>query len=229
METVNCIIADDEKPARDLLEHFIAQTPGLHLAGSFRNGADVLAFLESHTPDLIFLDITMPGISGLDMIRKLYHPPPYILTTAHQEFAVQAFELNAIDYLVKPFSLERFQKAVTRFITSHTLPAKSEIFLTISINRNKVQVPVEDILYIQASGNYCRIYLANEKVLLSKNTITAIGQQLPGKSFVQVHRSFIVARSKIFSSTANSLTINGKVLPIGRNYKEQMNKEQGNR
>jgi DNA-binding LytR/AlgR family response regulator len=222
MRTFNCIIADDEKPARDLLEYFIDQVPGLHLIASFRNASEVLHYLKTNTSDLLFLDITMPGLSGLDMIKMLSNPPQFILTTAYHEFAVQAFELNAVDYLTKPFSQERFQKAVNRFIRMQGPSPIPDSCLPVKINRETIQIPVKNIAYIKANGNYCRIFLVNKTMYITHTTMVAVRDLLPEDAFVQIHRSYIVARQKIFSYTATTLTINDTVLPVGRNYKEKL-------
>jgi DNA-binding LytR/AlgR family response regulator len=219
MQVFDCIVSDDEQPARELLEHFITSTPGLHHRGSFAKGTDVFNYLHTNKVDLLFLDIRMPGISGMEVISKLPDPPSFIITTAHHEFAVQAFDLNAVDYLTKPFSEERFKTSVAKFMRAHAdQPARDQL-LSVKVDRKAVQVPLKEIAYIKADGNYSRIIMVNKKMLITHATVGSLLDLLPGDEFIQVHRSYIVARNKIYSYTADSVIIGDVALPVGRSYR----------
>lgn len=219
---LECIIADDEKLARDVLENYISRMDDLRLVAVCRNAFEVDTFLQKSTADILFLDIEMPERSGVDLIRTLNHRPSIVLTTAHKDHALEAFDLHVTDYLLKPFSFERFQMAVNKArIGTSTLNEHDEEFIDVRVERKMIKIPVRDIQYIQAVGNYVKIYLPG-KSILTYNTILNIKKTLPSAKFRQVHRSYIVNVDKVSKYTAATISIGKIDLPVGRRFKKTL-------
>lgn len=221
---ISCIIVDDEPLAIRVLEKYIATIPYLQLVQSFDNPLAAMRFLQQMTIDLIFLDINMPELSGINLVKALSQPPLIVFTTAFPDHAVQGFELDAIDYLLKPFSKERFLKAIQKVgLHLEKMPAKPSIttHLTIKADRKLYRIPFEDILYCQAYGDYVKI-IANDKQLLPKTTLAKLSKQLPSDQFIRVHRSYIIAWDQVKYMEGNQVKIGAVLIPIGQQYKEQV-------
>ena len=223
---INCIIIEDERPAIEILEHYISRVEFLKLKRSYQDAVHSMPMINAGNIDLVFVDINLPTMSGIDFIRNINPGAGIIITTAHADYAVKSYELEVVDYLVKPFSYDRFLKAVNRFLKTRRLdtlstPAetkKEQGFIFVKANKKMVKVFLDEILYIEAQKNYLLIVTTKES-LLSYQSITAMSERLPSDLFVRIHRSFIISISHVDAFTNTSVTINGKELPIGKNYK----------
>jgi len=225
MTKFNYMVVDDEPLARKLVMSHAAKVEGLELASECSNALEAGNFLRQHSVDLIFLDIQMPEIDGLQWIGTLKNPPAIILITAFREFAPEAFELDVIDYLLKPISFERFLKAVNKFFerTKSITPMVSESndgegFIYLKADRKMHKISMPEIVYIESLDEYVRVHL-QDKILVSRETISALAEKLAGYSFVRIHRSFIVSSRCISAVSADGVEIHGKHLPFGRAYK----------
>jgi DNA-binding LytR/AlgR family response regulator len=229
---ITCIAVDDEPPALNVLIKHIAAIPALELAGICTNAIEALHMLQQQPVDLLFLDIQMPQILGTDFIRTLKNPPKVIFTTAFRKFAVEGFELNAVDYLLKPISFERFLMAVNKVM--QTMPAQTasaiekketspEKFIHVRADRKIQKILLDDILYIESLKDYCSIVSGSKKII-TKQAISSIESNLPKDCFVRIHRSYIVSLNKIESYTNEFIEIGGQQLPIGRMYRHEVEK-----
>jgi len=231
---IKCLVIDDELPARDVLQKHIADIWALELAGSCTNAVEALSFLQSNTVDLLFLDIQMPHILGTNFIRTLKNPPKVIFTTAYRKYAVEGFELDAVDYLLKPISFDRFLKSVNKILQvnlqsnatssateNHVEPAQP--FLYLRVDRKMVKVLFNDILYIEGLRDYIRIFTAS-KTIITKHLLSTLEEMLPSDAFLRIHRSYIISISKIDSYNADTIEIAKKELPVGRLYKHDVSK-----
>ncbi len=218
---LKCIIVDDEPNAIDVIIHHLAEYPHIEIAASFTNALDANSFLKATKVDLIFLDIQMPGISGIDLLRSLKNPPPIFLTTAYRHYAPEAFELNVLDYLLKPISGERFKQALEKFEIHVQMKEleKSHIddHITIRANRSNIRIKPDEILYLESKGDYIKIHF-EEKHLLTKQTLKNFSTKLPSY-FRQIHRSFIVNSRQIDTETNDSVKIKEIILPVSRNFR----------
>ena len=207
IKKIKCLVIDDELPARDVLEKHIAGVEALELAGSCTNAVEALSFLQSNTVDLLFLDIQMPHILGTNFIRTLKNPPKVIFTTAYRKYAIEGFELDAVDYLLKPISFDRFLKAINKILqvnlqSSAPLPAAethaepAQPFLYLRVDRKMVKVLFSDILYIEGLRDYVKLYTIS-KVIITKHLLSSLEEMLPSDGFLRIHRSYIVSISKI--------------------------------
>jgi DNA-binding LytR/AlgR family response regulator len=229
--SIKCLIVDDEPLAVKVLETHIENIPSLTVAGSCYNAFDAMERLKQGDIDLMFLDIQMPKLMGHEMLRTLRHSPKVIFTTAYKEYAVDAFELEAIDYLLKPVTLERLLKAVNKLNVSIVPPIKEENrivenegFVYFRADRKMIKVGYNEILYVESMKDYVKIVREHEKPLLVKQPISSIEETLPSNLFVRVHRSFIVSLQKITAFTNHDVEINGIEIPIGRLYAHQFEK-----
>jgi len=232
---IKCLVIDDEPPARDILKKYIAGVELLQLVGECSNAVETLSFLQTNSVDLLFLDIKMPHILGTSFLRTLKNPPKVIFSTAYRKYAVEGFDLNAIDFLLKPVSFERFLQAVNKVmqldipVTTNTnpqneiLPDQSHPFLYFRADRKMVKVFLEDILFIESLKDYIKVITAN-KVIISKQSISALEEMLPKDAFVRVHRSYIIAINKIDSYNTDAIEIGKKEIPIGRLFRHDVNK-----
>lgn len=220
---IRCLIVDDEPLAHQVLKQFIAQTPGLVLGGQCRHAMEAYEHLRQHPVDLLFLDIEMPLITGLHFLRTLPAPPQTILTTAYREYAYEGFELNVLDYLLKPFSYERFAKAVARYQppAAALAPAEPEGHLLLKEQGSLLKVPYRDILYVEGCKDYVKI-VTSTKTYLHHETMKGMAELL-GAPFVRVHRSFIVAAAhlKLLQPEQVVLTT-GEEIPLGQSYKAEV-------
>ena len=216
-----CLIVDDEAIARQILEQYVLQTPGLSLLGTCRNAMEAFTKLGQYEVDLLFLDIEMPLVNGLDFIRKLANPPKVILTTAYPQYAVDAFALNAVDYLLKPFSLERFQQAVEK-VKSYPKPDGEAPHLMIRENNSLIKLTQQDIIYLKASKDYVKI-ITTIKTHLISSTMKSLEETLPPTQFVRIHKSYIVNLRQIQAiKPAEVIMSNKEVLPVSPNFKERL-------
>ncbi|MGE8429340.1 MAG: LytR/AlgR family response regulator transcription factor [Sphingobacterium sp.] len=217
------IAIDDEPVALQVIEHHIAKVPFIELKGTFTDAFMAIDYLQKEQVDLVFLDIKMPDISGIEFLRSLNTSPMVIFTTAYSEHALLSFELDAIDYLLKPFSMSRFLKACNKASELYSLRAKklqhNKHYLFVKDGYEHVKVEFDRILYIEASGNYTQIHL-NDKCVSSRITITELLELLPKNEFVRCHRAFIVARSKMIKFDKTQIWVADRVIPIGTTYTE---------
>ena len=218
-----CLIVDDEPLAHQVLKQFIAQTPGLVLCGQCRNALEAHDYLRQHPVDLLFLDIEMPLITGLHFLKTLPAPPATILTTAYREYALEGFELNVLDYLLKPFSYERFAKAVARYQPPAPAAAEAadEPQLLLKEQGSLLKVPYRDIRYVEGCKDYVKV-VTPTKTYLHHETMKGMAELL-GEQFVRVHRSFIVAAAhlKLLQPEQVVLTT-GEEIPVGQSYKADL-------
>ena len=225
MQKVKCIIIEDEPLAAKLLSDYVNQVPGIELAGSFKNALSAGNYLQNEQPHLIFLDIHLPQLKGLSFLRTLANPPMVVVTTAYHQYAVESFELNVVDYLLKPFSFERFLTAANkvRKLMQEQYPAEKDktqkdSALTLTIDRKKIRIEYDHILYTESRREYVKV-ITLTKEYLSKITTTEMEVLLPASRFMRIHRSFIIARNKIGYYTKSEVEINGKIIPVGKAYK----------
>lgn len=222
---LTAIAIDDEPIALDVVRSHAAKVGFIELKAEFTDAFKAIEYLQHETVDLLFLDIKMPDISGMDLLSCLNKKPMVIFTTAYSEHAVQSFELDAVDYLLKPFSLARFIKACNKANEIYTLRSnnpdkKDHIFL--KTGYEQIRVKFEDIYYLEATGNYVNFVL-QDKTILSRMTLIEVELLLPDKQFIRIHRSFIVAVNKIDKLERHQLFINGCILPIGNSYYPAIN------
>lgn len=217
-----CIIVDDEPPAIRVLKKYIQTIPQLELSASCRNAFEALNHLSQEKVDLIFLDIHMPKLIGTEFLKSLSYPPKIIFTTAHKDFAVEAFELDAVDYLLKPISFERFLKAVNKVIQINyplpETPASNISFVYFRADRKMVKVFLNEILYIESYRDYVTIHMENSRELRVKLTLNHVEGMLPGNQFLRIHRSYIVSINKISAFTKNDIEIGRTEIPIGKSF-----------
>ena len=224
------LIIDDEPSAHRIIEKYCDNLPHLKKSGNCFNAFEALQFLNQEQVDLLFLDINMPKLSGFDFLKTLTNPPKIIVTTAYKEFALEGYELNISDYLLKPFSFERFVKAINKTITNN----QQEINNNIPVNQTEKipesfflkgdkkhhQIHFNNILFIEAYGHYCKVYL-KDKIILSNEKISSLEKSLPD-TFIRTHKSFIVSKSKIEQIEGNRILIKEHKIPIGQTYKKNI-------
>ncbi len=228
---ITCLAVDDEPPALEVLKKYIQSVQTLELAGTCADAIEAINFLQKRTVDILFLDIKMPELMGTDLVKTLKNPPRVIFTTAYRKFAVEGFELDAVDYLLKPVSFERFLRAVNKAMdqSRQTTPVKEpEAISTTAGNsiyfrsdRKMVKVDLDDILYVESLKDYIRVVTKN-KTILTKHAISSLEENLPRSKFVRIHRSFIVALNKIDSYSSELVEIGKQELPISRMYRYEV-------
>jgi two-component system, LytTR family, response regulator len=229
MTKFSCIIVEDEKPAQELLKSYLAKTDWISLAGVFDDAVSALDFLRLHDIDLIFLDIQIPGLSGIEFLRSLRKSPQIIITSAYSEYAIDAFELDVRDYLKKPFSFERFLKAVNRITYSSTSAQvhsgtvatnPDQSFTFFNVNKTMVKVMFSQVRYIECMREYVYIHLEGEKIV-TKISMTDIEKTLP-QYFLRIHRSYLLNMNKITAYNAEEIFIDKTTFPIGTSYKKMV-------
>lgn len=229
---IRTLIVDDEPHAIEVIEKYIGNFNEIELVAKCNNAVQAFQILQKDPIDLLFLDIKMPGLLGTELVRTLKNPPKVIFTTAFQDYALEGFDLNAVDYLLKPISFDRFLRAMDKIFNGskpltqhvHTLvpqfETKTENFIYLRVDRKTVKINVNDIYWIESLKDYIKVVLA-DKTLVSKQKISVVAELLPDDLFLRIHRSFIVAVNKIESYHSYAIDVLGKELPIGRNYKEE--------
>ncbi|MBT34091.1 MAG: DNA-binding response regulator [Thalassobius sp.] len=218
---INCIIVDDEPASREVLEKFISDCPTLTLLQSCKNAFEASDAINQFDVQLIFLDINMPKLSGIKFYKSLVNPPFVIFTTAYPEFAVEGFEVDAIDYLLKPFPFERFYKAVNKAseaISSKSADSKPQEFILWKADKKIHRVLLDEINYLEAIGDYVKVQFADKSIMVH-NTFQKLLAQLPDNKFVRVHKSFAIALYKLETIDGNRIILKGKSIPIGQTYR----------
>lgn len=228
MNLIKCIIADDEPIAREILENYIAEIPYLELKASCKNAFEVLEILQKESIDLLFLDINMPKLSGLSMLKTLRQRPNVIITTAYPEYAIEGFELSVTDYLLKPFSLERFLQAVMKVQKNVPTQPEPQIIDTqetstsifVKSDKKLIKIDVDEINHIEAYGNYVKIYTS--EMILTPQTLTEILEALPSQ-FLRIHKSFAINFNTLKLIDGNQIVLtNATKLPLGKSYKKKV-------
>lgn len=218
-----CIAIDDEPLALELITHYAEQIPSLELVKTFTDAIEGVQFLKSNNIDLIFLDINMPNISGLELARSLRKKPLIIFTTAYKDFAYDGFELEAVDYLLKPIEFERFSKAIQKALNSYAVKKLAEgdqgESLFVYSGYKEIRIPISSIEFIESMEDYIKIHLPNEKPVITLMTLKKVLERLPADKFKRIHRSYIVPVNKVNSISNRKVTMaSGKILPIGVRY-----------
>jgi len=226
---LRCLLVDDEPPALKVLANYISQISGLEIVSQCKNAIEALNVLNEKAIDVIFLDIKMPKIIGTEFLKNLSHPPKVIFVTAYRDYAVDGYDLDAVDYLVKPVSFERFIKAITRLsrvigreglIASGDHKSDSEAFVYLKVDRDMKKIFVNHIVYIESWKDYVKIFLTSNKNFLVKQSITAMENLLSEHKFLRVHRSYMVSLDKISGYNSLSIQLEAREIPIGRLYKQ---------
>lgn len=214
---ITCLIIDDEPIARDILRTYIGDTPRLTLSGECESAMDALSFLKEQNVDLIFLDINMPKLSGISFLKSLSAPPKVILTTAYSEYALEGYELDVVDYLLKPFSFERFLKAVNKVPTS-TETGRAHVM--VKADGKTYRIDENDILFAESQGYYITLHTTRERYTFNQ-TLTSFTEQLSDTKFLRAHRSYLVSLQQIDYVEGNMIHIRGRDIPVGQAYKEE--------
>ncbi len=222
----NCIIVEDEPIAAEILESFIARDPHLNLVGKCGDAVYASNLLSIHEVDLMFLDLHLPVLKGFDFLRKLKNPPLVIVTTAYHQYAIEGYELDVVDYLMKPIPYDRFLTAIGKF--KHLMEAEDALleiadrdYIFINSGKKQVKIILQDIFYIESLREYINIHTKTE-TLTFKMPISRIEESLNPKLFARIHKSYIISRSKIEMKSASIIQVNGKKLPVGRTYKPSL-------
>lgn len=227
-EKLTCLVVDDEQPAQWVLRSFIEQNEKLVLVDCVYNAVEAQEILKTQNIDLLFLDINLPGLSGLELLETLDFQPMVIFTTAYASFAVNSFDYNVVDYLVKPVTPKHFERAVGRALERAQLQEvkrmPGEIYhaklIDLNLGGNFKTVNTENIIYLQSYGNYVRVYVENDKMILATSTTHQLMNELPSQSFIRIHKSYIVNRRFISAFSGNSVVIGKEKLPIGISYRQ---------
>ncbi|MCP9757179.1 DNA-binding response regulator [Lacihabitans sp. CCS-44] len=222
-----CLIIDDELPARALIKTYLGSVVDFEVLGSFNNAIDGLDFLKNNCVDLIFLDIQMPQMTGLALLKSLEIKPKVVFTTAYREFAADAFDLEALDYLVKPISEERFMKTISKFLQLQEYKQNStpisttleEAYIFLKVGKEQKKVFLSDILYIEGLKDYIKVY-TNESMLVVYERLGYMEAKLPESRFVRIHKSFIISIDKILTYSNDTVRVKSQEIPIGRIYKQ---------
>src|ERR1700730_6221848 len=233
LPAIRCLVVDDEPPAREVLRRYIGQLPMLQLAGECGNAIDAIHLLQQHSVDLLFLDIRMPQLNGNELLKVVKNPPPVIFTTAHAEYALEGYDLDVMDYLLKPIRFDRFVKAVNKVIQQNghrsietNTPIeeeKKELFVYFRSERKMVKVMLNDILYIESMKDYVKVFTTNG-MLITKQSITSVEAMLPEAAFIRAHRSYIVSIGKIRTFTNELIGIEKTEIPIGKLFRNSVMK-----
>lgn len=223
--SVRCLIVDDEPLALTLMKAHIEQVPQLELVGTCQNALAAFEILKTEKVDLLFLDIQMPVLTGIEFVKSLQEPPAVIFTTAHREYALEGYELNVVDYLLKPIAFIRFFKAINKYLDSRSqqIPSSPKTeeppkYIFVNVNKKNLRLAFADILYVESLKDYLRIVSKSQSVV-TKGTISAFEQSLPDH-FCRVHRSYIVNLEEITAYTQQDIEIGEKEIPIGLSYKQ---------
>lgn len=229
---IQCLIVDDEPLARELLVSYLERVDCLELVGQCKNALEAFAFLQNRSVDLMFLDIQMPKMNGLELIKSLHNRPRIIISTAFREYAVEGFDLDVLDYLVKPVSFDRFLKAVAKY-THYEAKAKSpenskddfeEAYMFVKVNKDMIRVMLKDICYIESIRDYLKIVL-KDRHFITYQRISYMEEKLPEGKFMRIHKSYIVALEKIVSYRNDTIYLEKFDLPIGRSFRQNFLKQ----
>lgn len=231
MNPIKCMVVDDEPVARRILKGYLAELSEFELVAVCNNALEARAYLNQQPVDLMFLDIEMPKLKGLDLVKILPDPPQVIITTAHREFALDSFELEVLDYLLKPISFDRFLKACSRyqklFAASHkeadSQNSRQPDFLYAKSNRKVAKIPVSDILYLEGMSNYVKVVCKNQTFVVY-HSLSGLMEELPN-AFLRIHKSYIVNKNKVSFFSKDQIEINDMQLPIGKTYQEEVGRK----
>ncbi len=235
VNTIRCLIVDDEPPAREIIRRYIEQVPSLALTGECANAIQAFTLLQQQPVDLLFLDIRMPQLNGNDFLKTLKNPPKVIFTTAYAEYAVEGYDLDAIDYLLKPVPFDRFLKAINKAhqltvvkseVAMATEEIRNESFVYFRADRKMVKIILDDILYIESMKDYIKV-ITKTGTIITKLSISSVEAMLPEKKFIRTHRSFIVSLDKIKSFTPELIDIAATEVPVGKLYRNAVMKVLG--
>jgi two-component system LytT family response regulator len=227
---VKCMIVDDEPMAREIISSFVGKIHNLELVATCKNVSEAFSILQKESIQLIFLDINMPEISGLSLAKSIQHKSQVIFTTAYREYALEGFDLQAVDYLLKPISFDRFLKAVQKYfdlqvskeiIHQEKVSEVKETSIFVRSDRKMVKVRFSEIRYVESLSDYVKIF-TNQETIVTRETISNIESKLPSKEFLRTHRSYIVSMNKINSFTNEFVELDKKAIPISRSYKENV-------
>jgi DNA-binding LytR/AlgR family response regulator len=230
-KNIRCLIVDDEPPAREVLRRYVEQLPMLELAGECANAIEAIRMLQQDNIDLIFLDIRMPQLNGNELLKVVKNPPAVIFTTAHAEYALEGYDLDVLDYLLKPIRFDRFIKAVNKIIQmnghrfieaeSHAEEEKREPFVYFRCDRKMVRVMLNDILYIESMKDYVKIFTGSG-MLMTKQSITSVEAMLPEREFIRTHRSYIISLDKVKTFTNELIGVGKTEIPIGKLFRNNV-------
>lgn len=223
-----CLILDDEDPARELISLHLADLPDFEVIASLNNALDAFTFLQKNTVDLVFLDIRMPKMSGLELVRSLKPGPKIILTTAYREYAADAFDIDVFDYLVKPVTQERFLKTIAKYndyrgggeVAINAIKPDSGAYMFFKVGREQVKILLDDIFYIEGLSDYIKVHTKDRSYIASEK-LGYMEENLPSGSFMRIHKSFIIALDKVSSYSADRVIVNNQPIPLGRIFKAQ--------
>ncbi|GAB3496536.1 LytTR family DNA-binding domain-containing protein [Spirosoma knui] len=226
---LQCLLIDDEVAAHYVLQHYIEQVGRLKLVGSCYHALEAINFLHRQPVDLLFLDINMPQMNGLQMLETLSHPPKVILTTAHSEFALESYNYNVVDYLLKPIDFARFLKAVDKVVAAEaeeetqriSFPTPLGASFVIKVDGDWVRLAYDDLLYGQSWGNYVKLF-TTKQVYVTALTMTELEQRLPTDQFIRIHKSYLVSLHKIMRLSGNEVFIGETALPVGLTYRREL-------
>ena len=234
-KSVSCIIVDDESIARDIIASHVLKIDNIEIVAQCKNAIEAFNFISNNTVDLVFLDINMPEISGIAFAKSINKNIKVIFTTAYRDYAVEGFDLQAVDYLLKPIAFDRLLKAVNRFFEVTTQPEQNKSehketsdFIFVRSDRRMLKVDFDAIIYIESFSDYIKIHLdtattlSTNKIIVTRETISAIEAKLPTSKFLRIHRSYIVSITKIQSFTNEHITVNRLALSISRSYKKEV-------
>ena len=226
---ISCLIIDDEAIAREIVATHLSKIKNINVIDSFSNAIDALNFLRHQDIDLIFLDINMPDISGISFAKSLKNNIKIIFTTAYRDYAVEGFELQAVDYLLKPISFERLLISVNTYFEVYNNPIEkghnqieTNNFMFVRSDRRMLKINFDDIVYIESYSDYIKIHLKDKTTIVTRETISAIEAKLPKDNFIRIHRSYIISLNNIDSFTNEQIVISEKSLPISRSYKKEV-------
>ena len=221
---IKCIIIDDEPLAAEVIETHLKEFPNMELLSKFTNPLEALSIIESGEIDVVFIDINMPKMNGLDFIKSIDKSPYFVITTAYREYAVESFDLDVLDYLVKPVPFTRFLKSINKishkFITDKSddaTPAAEKSFIFLKVDKKLIKIKFEDIFFIESLKDYIKVFTKSGDYLAHKS-LSGITEELPSNQFLRLHRSFTVALDKIQALEGNSVMVSDKRIPIGRKY-----------
>jgi len=219
---IKCLVLDDEPRAIDVLDHYINLTPGLKMTGRFRNAIEAFEFIKTNQVDLLFLDVEMPLVNGVNFLRSLISPPKTIFTSAYRNYAVDGFELQAVDYLLKPFSFDRFLKAIEKAKNIESKISTGQHQLLLKDGKQLINLFPADIIYIQGYRDYVKVYTDKEMHVIY-HTLKGIYEKLDGTMFVQSHRSYIINKKRIWKINQDHLLLSNHVtIPIGKFHRKEL-------
>lgn len=223
---IRCLIVDDEPLAREILGQYVSQSDELQLVGACKNASEVVELLQKESVDVLFLDIQMPGISGMALMKSLENPPLVVFTTAYDQYAVEGYEVSAVDYLLKPISPDRFKKAVEKVkdMIRYKKSSSNDLdYMFIRADYQDIKVMFDDILYVEGLKDYVKV-VTKEKRIITLTNIKGMLEKLPQDRFIRVHKSYIVAKDKVQTIKGTILTIDDKEIPIGLTFKDNFMK-----